>query len=285
MRAWIAGARPRTLGASVVPVLVGSAVAASPSPIRAALALITAVGLQVGVNYLNDYFDGTRGVDTAERAGPMRLTATGTAPAGHVRRAGIVALGIAASAGATLCLLADRRLLIVGAAFLVAAVLYSGGPRPYASIGLGEIIVFLTFGLGAVVGTAYVHDRTVRTEAWWSSVSVGLLAAAIMLVNNIRDVRTDRAAGKMTLAVRIGERRARALYRSLLAASVGVPLGAAWAGILPVRVVAIALTVPLVALASKDVRNQGRALVATLQKTALLHALHGVILAWAAWHA
>lgn len=284
-REWFAGARPRTLGASVVPVVVGTAVARTPSTVRSALALTTALGLQVGVNYLNDYFDGVRGVDTPERAGPLRLTASGTAPAAHVARAGALALLIAAGAGVTLSLLSDARLLFVGVGFVVAAVAYSGGPRPYASIGLGEIIVLATFGFGAVVGTAYAQDLFVPDAAWWCGASVGLLAVAIMLVNNIRDVRTDRAAGKLTLPVRIGERNARNLYRFVVAASVGIPLGAAWGGALPVRASLIVITLPLVVYLSRDVNKQGRALVGTLQRTAALHVFHGAILAWAVWHA
>lgn len=284
-RVWLAGARPRTLGASIVPVVVGTALARSPSAVRGALALTTAVGLQVGVNYLNDYFDGVRGVDTADRAGPLRLTASGTVAPARVASAGTLALVVAALSGVTLSLLADPRLLLVGLLFLAAAVLYSGGPRPYASAGLGEAVVFATFGLGAVAGTAYAHDGVVRAAAWWCGTTVGLLAVAIMLVNNIRDIPTDRAAGKRTLAVRLGERASRTAYRFTLAASVAIVVGAAAGGALPGRAAVVVVTLPLVAVCARDIRARGRALVATLQRTALLHLAHGALLAWAVWHA
>jgi 1,4-dihydroxy-2-naphthoate octaprenyltransferase len=211
---WIGGARPRTLGAAVSPVVVGTAAASIERDVRwghAALALATALFLQVGVNYANDYSDGVRGTDR-DRRGPVRLTASRLAPPGAVRNAAFAAFALAAVAGAVLSLAVDARLLIVGVACLLAAVLYTGGPRPYGYLGLGEVMVLAFFGFVATAGSAYVQLERVNAEAWWGSVAVGLPACGILLANNLRDVDTDRAAGKRTLAVRLGAAGARRLY-------------------------------------------------------------------------
>jgi len=215
----VAGARPRTLGAGIAPVLVGTAAATLDGPVvgwRVGAALVVALAFQVGVNYANDYSDGVRGTD-AVRAGPVRLTASGLASPHAVKRAAIASFATGATVGAVLALVVDSRLLVVGAVALVAGATYSGGPRPYASAGLGELMVLVFFGGVATTGSAYVQHETVPAAAWWGALAVGLVACGIMLANNIRDVPTDRDAGKRTLAVRVGAARARRLYVACLA--------------------------------------------------------------------
>ena len=221
-RLWLLGARPRTLGAAVAPVLVGtaagSAAAGTLLPGRAGLALVVALALQVGVNYANDYSDGVRGTDAA-RVGPLRLTASGAVPAAAVRRAALASFAIAAIAGLVLSLIVDPWLLLVGAAAIAAAALYTGGPKPYGYFGLGELMVLAFFGFVATAGSAYVQVGRVPAAAWWASAAVGLLACALLLVNNIRDRATDAEAAKRTLAVRLGDGPARALYAGCVAGS------------------------------------------------------------------
>lgn len=217
LRVWWLGARPKTLGAGVVPVLVGTAAAGEVIWWRFAAALVVGLSLQIGVNYANDHFDGVRGVDTAARTGPTRLVASGAASPGEVLTAALVAIAVAAVAGLALALATTPLLILpVGALALVAGVLYSGGPKPYASLGLGELMVFLFFGLMATCGTTYVMVETVTAASWWCGVVMGLLAVAILVANNLRDIVTDAAAGKHTLAVRIGDRHTRALYGTLV---------------------------------------------------------------------
>lgn len=211
---WAEGARPRTLGAAVSPVLVGTAAASLDGPTiwwRAAAALVVALALQVGVNYANDYSDGVRGTD-ANRKGPLRLTASGVASPAAVKRAAKLAFGLAGVVGLALSLAADWRLLVIGAAAIAAASLYTGGPRPYGYSGWGEVMVLVFFGFVATAGSAYVQVDRVPAEAWWGSLAVGLPACAILLANNLRDVDTDRAAGKRTLVVRIGMAGGRRLF-------------------------------------------------------------------------
>jgi 1,4-dihydroxy-2-naphthoate octaprenyltransferase len=212
---WVQGARPRTLGAAVAPVLVGTSAAVADADRvlwwRFAGALIVALALQVGVNYANDYSDGVRGTD-AQRAGPLRLTATGTASAAAVRTAAAIAFGVAAVVGLWLSLAVDPWLLLVGVLAIAAAVLYTGGPVPLGYVGLGEVLVLVFFGFVATVGSAYVQVERVPAAAWWGSLVVGLLACAILLANNLRDIPTDRIAGKRTLAVRVGARATRHLF-------------------------------------------------------------------------
>ncbi len=216
---WVAGARPRTLGAAVAPVVVGTAAASTAGPIvawRAGAALVVALALQVGVNYANDYSDGIRGTD-ADRRGPMRLTASRRAAPGQVKAAAGLAFGVAGLAGASLAVAVDLRLFVVGIAAILAAVLYTGGPRPYGYSGLGELVVLVFFGFVATLGSAYVQHRQIPAAAWWGSLAVGLPACALLLVNNIRDVETDAAVGKRTLAVRLGDARSRRLFVAVLA--------------------------------------------------------------------
>ena len=247
VRDWVAGARPRTLGAGVAPVVVGTAVGAAGRDVllgRAALALVVAVAIQVGANYANDYSDGVRGTD-ADRVGPRRLTASGAASPAAVRRAAAFSFGVAAAAGLALSLLVNPWLLVVGVAALAAAVLYTGGPKPYGYLGLGELMVLLFFGFAATAGSAYVQQGRVSAAAWWASLVCGLLAAAVLAVNNVRDRVGDDAAGKRTLAVRLGDRWARGLCAALVAAAFGavVALGTIETGAL-LGLAALPLAVP-----------------------------------------
>jgi 1,4-dihydroxy-2-naphthoate octaprenyltransferase len=220
-RLWLAGARPRTLGAAVAPVAVGTGVAAADGDVvvwRAVLALVVSLSLQVGVNYANDYSDGVRGTDV-NRKGPVRLTASGLARPAAVKRAAALAFLTAAVAGLVLAIAVSWWLVLVGAACIAAAALYTGGPKPYGYEGLGEVSVLVFFGLVATVGSAYVHLERIDGLAVAGGAVVGLLACAILLANNIRDVGTDAVTGKRTLAVRVGARPARRLYVGCVAAA------------------------------------------------------------------
>ncbi|MET0420643.1 MAG: 1,4-dihydroxy-2-naphthoate polyprenyltransferase [Acidimicrobiia bacterium] len=212
---WFEGARPRTLGAALAPVIVGTAAAVAGADgvswWRFAGALVVAFSLQIGVNYANDYSDGVRGTDE-DRKGPLRLTATGTASPAAVRNAAAISFGVAAVVGLVLSLVVNPWLLLVGVAAIAAAVLYTGGPVPLGYIGLGEVLVLVFFGFVATVGSAYVQIERVPAAAWWGSLVVGLLACAILLANNLRDIPTDRVSGKRTLAVRIGATATRRLF-------------------------------------------------------------------------
>ena len=218
MRRWILGARPRTLPAAVVPVLVGTAVAAGSGIIwwRAAAALVVALALQVAVNYANDLSDGLRGTDGPGRVGPQRLVGSGLATPQEVRLAMLGAFAVAAMAGLSLAAAVTPWLLLVGGASVAAGWFYTGGPRPYGYLGLGEVFVFVFFGLVATVGSAYVHQQQVPAVAWLAATAVGFLACALLVVNNLRDLPGDAEAGKRTLAVRLGDRRTRLLYVALL---------------------------------------------------------------------
>ena len=221
MNRWVLGARPRTLPAAVVPVAVGTACAVGEGGIivwRAGAALVTALAIQVGTNYLNDAADGERGTDTG-RVGPVRLVATGLASASAVKRAALVSMLVAAVAGLALSLAVGPQLLIVGAASFAAGYFYTGGPRPYGYAGLGEVFVFVFFGLVATVGSAYVQIEHITAVAVVAAIPVGLLSTALLVVNNLRDIPTDGPAGKHTLAVRIGAPATRVLYVVLLAAA------------------------------------------------------------------
>ena len=231
---WLAGARPRTLPAAVSPVLAGTGVAAYVDGFvwwKALLALVVALALQVAVNYANDYSDGIRGTDT-DRVGPMRLVGSGAATASAVKRAAFLAFGVAAAAGLVLAVTTAWWLVVVGAVCVLAAWFYTGGSRPYGYLGLGEVMVFVFFGLVAVLGTTYVQTETWERAALWAAVGVGALACAILVANNLRDIPTDVVAGKRTLAVLLGDRRTRALYAALVAvaalAVVAVAAATSW---------------------------------------------------------
>lgn len=224
MNPWLLGARPRTLPAAVVPVALGAAAAVGEGdPVwwRSAVALFVALALQVGVNYANDYSDGVRGTDT-ERVGPTRLVAGGLASAGAVKRAALLSFAAAAVAGLLLAACTTWWLLLVGALAILAAWGYTGGPKPYGYFGLGELFVFVFFGLVATVGTTYVIAERITAVAWLAGCIAGCLACALLVINNLRDIPTDKAVGKRTLAVRIGDTATRALYVALLVGAYGL---------------------------------------------------------------
>jgi 1,4-dihydroxy-2-naphthoate polyprenyltransferase len=221
---WVEGARPRTLPAAVAPVLAGSAAAAHAGAFvawKAALALAVAVALQVGVNYANDYSDGVRGTD-ADRVGPLRLVGSGVASPGAVRAAAFGCFGVAAVCGLVLAAATAWWLVAVGAVAIAAAWFYTGGSRPYGYRGLGEVSVFVFFGMVAVVGTTYVQAATVTAASLLGGVGVGALACAILVANNLRDIPTDRATGKRTLAVVLGDADSRRLFAALVALAYAV---------------------------------------------------------------
>jgi len=215
VRIWLMAARPRTLPAAVAPVLVGTSLAGFAGvfhPLRFLAALLGAVFIQVGTNLSNDYSDARRGADTEDRLGPVRVTAGGLVPPKQVLVATYVSFGLAVLAGAYLVAVAGWELLLVGAASILAGVLYTGGPRPYGYEGLGEAFVFLFFGIVAVAGSYFVQVEHLEWEAFALAVPVGLLASAILVVNNVRDIDSDRRAGKRTLAVRLGRERTRTMF-------------------------------------------------------------------------
>ena len=231
---WIAGARPRTLPAALAPVLAGTAVAAyvdEPLWWKAALALVVSLALQVAVNYANDYSDGVRGTDD-DRVGPMRLVGSGAATPKAVKTAAFLAFGVAAVAGLVLAATTAWWLVAVGVLCVLAGWFYTGGSKPYGYLGLGEVMVFVFFGLVAVVGTTYVQTQTFELLAVYAAVGVGALACAILVANNLRDIPTDTLAGKRTLAVVLGDARTRGLYALLVgaaaAAVVAIAVAATW---------------------------------------------------------
>jgi 1,4-dihydroxy-2-naphthoate polyprenyltransferase len=275
LRLWWMAARPRTLPAAVAPVLVGTALAATEGTfygLRFVAALLGALFIQIGTNLSNDYSDARRGADTDDRLGPVRVTAGGLVPPRQVLVATYVAFGLAVLAGTYLIVTAGWELLLVGAASILAGVLYTGGPRPYGYEGLGELFVFLFFGIVAVAGSYFAQVERVSPEALMLAVPVGLLAAAILVVNNVRDLETDRRAGKRTLAVRMGREPTRRLYAAMLVvafvtAPLPWPLGDldAWM-LLPLA--AVPLAVPLVRTVST--RTDGTALNGALAGTGML---------------
>ena len=215
-RTWIEAARPRTLPAALAPVLVGTAAASRFIAWRALAALVVSLSIQIAVNYANDLFDGIKGVDTVERTGPRRAVASGLVSPRSMKVAMLVALGVAGLAGLALAIAAGYELLIVGALCFAAALGYSGGSRPYASRGLGELFVFVFFGLVATAGSQYVQDESLSQLAYVAAIPIGFLASAILVANNLRDIATDEAAGKRTLAVKMGEGRTRRLFQALI---------------------------------------------------------------------
>jgi 1,4-dihydroxy-2-naphthoate octaprenyltransferase len=286
---WLAGARPRTLPAAVAPVLVGTAVAAWDGGAvwdRALLALVVALALQVGVNYANDYSDGVRGTD-AQRVGPVRLVGQGLAPPAAVKRAAMLAFGVAGLAGLLLVALSGQWwLLLVGAAAILAAWTYTGGPRPYGYAGLGEVFVFVFFGLVAVGGTALTQSGVLSGLALLGGVGVGALSCAILVVNNLRDIPGDTVAGKRTLAVRLGDPATRRLYAALVGVALAVPaivgmLGTVLPGTWPATAILGLGAVVLAVGPLRAVREGalGPALVPVLGGTGRLLLGYGVLLA------
>ena len=273
---WIEGARPRTLPAAVSPVLAGTGVAAFVDQVvwwKAFLALVVALALQVGVNYANDYSDGIRGTD-ADRVGPLRLVGSGVAAAADVKRAAFAAFGVAMVAGLVLAATSSWWLLLVGAAAIVAAWFYTGGSQPYGYHALGEVMVFVFFGLVAVLGTTYVQTASLPLPAWFAATGVGALACAILVANNIRDIPTDATSGKRTLAVVLGDQQSRYLYVLLVWVAVATLLGIAITtsslALLGLVFLAPALSATRVVLSG----TTGRGLVPVLQQTGVAELLY-----------
>ncbi len=274
---WIAGARPRTLPAAVAPVLAGTAVAAYDGGLvwwKALLALVVSLALQVAVNYANDYSDGIRGTDD-DRVGPMRLVGSGTASPQAVKAAAFASFGVAGLAGLVLAATTAWWLVAIGLVCMVAAWFYTGGKVPYGYLGLGEVMVFVFFGLVAVVGTSYVQTERWLWSALYAGIGVGALACAILVANNLRDIPTDAVAGKRTLAVRLGAERTRGLYALLVlaaaAAVVAVAAATTWWALLGLLFIGRA-TAPVRAVLAGAT---GPALVPVLQQTGVAE------LAWA----
>jgi 1,4-dihydroxy-2-naphthoate octaprenyltransferase len=281
-RAWVMAARPPTLPAAVVPVLVGTAAVFAQGfrPLAFVAALLASVLIQIGTNFANDYFDFHKGADTAERLGPVRVTQSGLIAPDTVRNAMILVFGLAALVGLYLVIVGGWPILAIGLLSIAAGVLYTGGPFPLAYNGLGDAFVFIFFGLVAVCGTAFLHVGAVPAVAAYAALPVALIVTAIIVVNNLRDIETDRAARKHTLAVLLGRRATQVEYLLLVAgAYVLLPLGpllglASWWALLPL------LTLPLALPLIRTVFTvQGRPLNRALAGTGRLHLLFGVLLA------
>jgi 1,4-dihydroxy-2-naphthoate octaprenyltransferase len=283
VRIWLMAARIRTLPASLAPVLVGTALAGYGHvfhPLRFLAALIGAIFIQVGTNLSNDYSDARRGADADDRLGPVRVTAGGLVPPKQVLLATYISFGVAVLAGAYLIAVAGWLLLVIGAASILAGVLYTGGPRPYGYEGFGELFVFLFFGIVAVVGSYFVQVKHLHWEAFALAVPVGLLAAAILVVNNVRDIDSDRRAGKRTLAVRIGRARTRAMFGAMVYVSY-ILTPVTWAfGPLTAWLLLPWLTLPPAASIVREVRNRvdGPSLNKALAQTGLLQLSFCVLL-------
>lgn len=284
MNKWIEGARPRTLPAAIVPVAVGTAsavgeVAGGIIWWRVAAAAVVALALQIGTNYANDHSDGVRGTDDGDkRVGPVRLVGQGLASPGAVKRAAFASFGVAGIAGTALAAAVGPELIVVGIAAIAAGWFYTGGSRPYGYAGFGEVFVFVFFGVVATVGSTYVQTGSVEGLSLAASVPVGLLATALLVVNNLRDIPGDSKVGKRTLAVRLGDRRTRFLYTALLAgAFIAVPPIAGLSGR-----VAAAVALPAVIIASRPVTKvlegaRGAALIPVLGATGRLQLIFGVL--------
>jgi 1,4-dihydroxy-2-naphthoate octaprenyltransferase len=284
LRIWVMAARVRTLPAAVAPVLVGTALAGADGrfrPLAFVAALVGAMFIQVGTNLSNDYSDARRGADADDRLGPVRVTAGGLVPPRQVLAATWASFGVAVLAGVYLIAVAGWELLAVGAASILAGVLYTGGPRPYGYEGLGEVFVFLFFGIVAVAGSYFVQAGNLVWEAFVLAVPVGLLAAGILVVNNVRDLETDRRAGKRTLAVRLGRSRTRILYAAVVyAAFVTAPIP--WlAGAASPWLLLTWLALPLAAGLVRTVRRHadGPTLNETLARTGMLQLVFCALLA------
>ncbi|MBP7973275.1 MAG: 1,4-dihydroxy-2-naphthoate polyprenyltransferase [Candidatus Nanopelagicales bacterium] len=290
---WIAGTRPRTLPAAVVPVAVGAAVAYFlNAPLggfafgfRTALALIVSLALQVGVNYANDYSDGIRGTDEV-RVGPVRLVGQQLAKPGEVKRAALASFAVAGLAGLALVLLTGAWwLLLVGACAIVAAWFYTGGPRPYGYAGLGELFVFVFFGLVAVAGTTFVLTGRIEFLAVVMAVPIGLFACALLIINNLRDIPGDTAVGKRTLAVRIGDQQTRALYGIAIGLPFAIAVVVGFAGIafestFPAGALIAVIALPFALAPWKTVRSGalGPDLIPVLAATGRLQLAYGLLL-------
>jgi 1,4-dihydroxy-2-naphthoate octaprenyltransferase len=280
--AWWSAVRPATLAASVAPVLAGTAVAVHDGGPRVGaglLALTVGVAMQLGVNFANDYSDFVRGADNPNRIGPLRAASSGVVQPSHVRWAAIAAFGVAAVAGLVLSLLTDPRLLVVGVACLLAGWLYTGGPRPYGYFGFGEVFVFLFFGLVATVGTVYVETLRVTPLAVLTGCAMGCLATAILVLNNLRDIETDLAAGKRTLATRIGRSQTRRLLMALVGVAFAIPVVAVVLKLahVPVLLVCVGIPIALVPVRIAFASTSGPPLVRALRRMAVAELVYALL--------
>jgi len=284
VKVWMLAARVRTLPAAAAPVVVGTGAAIGTgnfAPLPALAALVGALLLQIGANFANDLFDFLRGADTAERVGPLRVTQAGLLTPRQVCAGMGVVFGAAAVIGVYLIAVGGWPIVLIGLTAILAALAYTGGPFPLGYHGLGELFVFLFFGLAAVGGTYEVQAGTIHPVAWWASVPLGLLAVAIIVVNNLRDIATDRAAGKRTLAVRLGERGTQVEYIALLVVAYLVPplmwvTGVAASAWVVLALLSLPLAPPLV---RRLLRERGRALNGVLAGTARLELVYGLLFA------
>jgi 1,4-dihydroxy-2-naphthoate octaprenyltransferase len=279
---WILGARLRTLPAAIMPVMVGSACAGafegavSKRWTFALLSLVVSLALQVGVNYANDYSDGVRGTDE-KRVGPLRLVGSGLVSPNAVKRAAVIAFGIAAVIGLIIALATSLWLVVIGAACIGAGWLYTGGPKPYGYMGLGELFVFLFFGLVATCGTMFAVTQHITLLCVYASIAVGCLAVALLVINNLRDIPGDTEVGKVTLAVRLGDKKTRVLYNLLfVACGVAIVLCAVSRRGSIVGLLGLAVAVP----ATRTVRSgaNGRELIAVLAATGKTQMATGLLL-------
>ena len=278
---WIAGARPKTLPAAIAPVLVGTAFAGyNASILHTLLALIVALALQVGVNYANDYSDGIKGKD-ADRIGPMRLVGSGAATAGSVKNAAFISFAIAAIAGLILASRTSWLLIILGAICILAAWTYTGGPKPYGYQALGEVSVFIFFGVVATVGTYYVQTESVSREVLLASFAMGALACAILVLNNLRDLENDKNADKKTLAVVMGDQGTRDLYKWLMFFALAMSVALTFFSFFYLLAL---LSLPLVSKSVRAVNSgaSGTALIDLLAKTGRIQIIYALALSFAA---
>lgn len=288
---WLAGARLKTLPAAIVPVVVGTAASVDRSSgwagttiwWRAIAALVVALALQIATNYANDYSDGIRGTDD-DRAGPLRLVGSGVASARSVKLMAFAWFGIAAVVGLILTIAVGWELLLVGVAAIAAGWFYTGGSNPYGYMGLGEVFVFVFFGIVATVGSAYVQPSGVSGVAWLGAIAVGCLATALLVTNNLRDIPTDAESGKRTLAVRMGDARTRDFFMLLLALPFVLAVVAAVAADRPWAMLAL-LALPAAAIATRPVTSGavGRELIPVLEGTGRTQLIYGVLLTIGLW--
>lgn len=284
MNSWLLASRPATLPAAAAPVIVGSALAGAAGVFRwdaLVMILFAALAIQIGVNFANDLADAEKGADTEARIGPTRAVATGLLSAGQMKRGIIVAFGLAAVAGLYLIWLAGWVILFIGIVSIIAGLGYTNGPIPYGYYGLGELFVFIFFGLVATVGTRYVYDQTAPADAWISGVAMGLLAAAILVANNVRDGDTDRVAGKRTLAVILGRNPARWLYAVMILGAFVVVAIAVALSRLPGWSILTLLALPLAVSPIRTIFTEtaGPPLIGVLKGTARLQLVFATLLA------
>jgi len=283
VKPWVLAARPATLPAAVAPVLVGSALAAGDDVFRwdaFIVILFAALAIQIGVNFANDLADARSGADTEARVGPQRAVASGLLTPLQMKRGIGVAFGLAAVAGLYLIWLGGWVILVIGVVSIIAALAYTAGPIPYGYYGLGEVFVFVFFGLAATVGTRYVYDRTAPAEAWWAAVAMGLLASAILVANNVRDVHTDAAAGKRTLAVMIGDDAGRRLYAVMVAGAFVTIAVAVLVGVLPTWSLLALVAIPRAGVLVRSMLRETSppALIGVLKGTAQLQLVFALLL-------